>query len=63
MNSQEERELFERWGWRKDYVASKWIAPIGRAEVSTEELVAYSNSAEAEGRLIGFVMRYGKRSA
>ena len=59
-SSDDERRLFEMWGWACDHVKREWRAPCGTA-VSFEELMRYSDSPEAEGRLVGFVMQHGRR--
>lgn len=38
MNSDEEKALFEEWGWQYDYIKREWIAPDG-AKLTQDELV------------------------
>jgi len=38
MNSDQERDILEGWGWTYDYVARKWVAPDGY-EITTDDLM------------------------
>lgn len=62
MNSDKERELFERWGWEHNYVTKEWTAPDGYV-VTVDDLmkaadefgpdveIALANVAAEHGRI------------
>lgn len=60
MNSQQEREFFEQWGWEYNYVARKWVAPNG-AEVTTDELMEFTDTEQGEAVLRQLVVMNGRR--
>ena len=61
LSSDDERRLFERWGWRYDYVKRQWESPAG-AIVTTEDLVSFNSTPEFEGMLVGYVIQNGRRA-
>lgn len=74
MSSDDERFLFERWGWTFDHVRREWVGPDHihydggtvplRCEVvlAIEDVVHYTQTPEGEGQLVGFVMIHGVRA-
>lgn len=65
MNSDEERQLFERYGWQYDYVARRWEAPDGH-HVDNDVLVMATVSmtrGEMEERLKRVIVEHGRCSA
>jgi hypothetical protein len=64
MNSDEERALFEEYGWTYDYVARQWLAPDG-ATVTNDELVLYASvyGPRVESELLRVVRRHGRKAA
>lgn len=62
MNSDEEREMFERHGWEYATIGRKWVSPRGDAEVSTDDLVTMDSPA-SESRLRAFVSVHGAEVA
>lgn len=62
MNSMEEKELFESWGWEQDLVQRLWRAPVGGAVIMIDSLVEYMETPEREEELKRLVASYGKRS-
>lgn len=53
MNSDEERELFESYGWTYDHVQRSWVAPDGFT-VSIDDLVL---AADALGPAVEYRLR------
>ena len=39
MNSDDERRIFEQWGWTYDQIARAYISPDGGQRVATDDLV------------------------
>lgn len=60
LNSDEEKTLFERYGWRYDFVNRHWISPTDSAIViSTDTLVENAGAAfDHELRMV--IMKYGE---
>lgn len=67
MNSQEERELFESYGWEYNYVERYYEAPVKgwtgeSVRISLDELVAFTTQGEnGEWQLRHVVAQFGKR--
>lgn len=61
VNSDKERELFEKWGWEYDYIKREWKAPDGYS-ITNDTLVAVVNTfgPEAEPALINVIKQHGK---
>ena len=59
MNSQEEKELFEAWGWEYNYVTRRWVAPNG-VEITTDELVEFTVDREGEATLVRLIVQNGR---
>jgi len=63
MNSEEEREILEGWGWEYEYVGRRWIAPDGFVlETETLVLVAEEMGEAMETRLREIAREHGKAS-
>lgn len=61
MNSDQERVLFEDWGWAYDYVARKWVAPNG-CEISTDQIVEITCETEGDIALMALIVENGIRA-
>lgn len=61
MNSDEERELFESWGWEYNYVKRIWSSPDGNVSIPLDDLVEYSRTRANEEELKRVVAMYGRR--
>lgn len=59
MDSMEEKELFERYGWVYDYIQQHWIAPVPGYRITQDELVAYNVSPLAEAQLRSMIIMFG----
>jgi len=44
MNSDEERQFFESWGWEYDYVNRRWFSPRDAAVVITTDEIVQNKS-------------------
>jgi len=55
MNSDEERQLFETWGWEYDYGNRRWFSPRDPAVVITTDEVVENKSPMFEHWLQGVV--------
>lgn len=61
MNSDEERKLFEKFGWEYNYVKREWVAPDG-VTLSLDSLVMGTTSfgPAAESELRRIIVAHGK---
>ncbi len=59
MNSDEERSLFESFGWEYNFIRRVWVAPNGM-EVTNDQLVDVTCSPDGEERLRQVVTANGK---
>lgn len=67
MNSDEEKALFEEWGWEYNFVKRHWKAPLlspngGEVLIMLDDLVETSKTRMLEGELRAVVQMYGSRS-
>lgn len=60
MNSDQERVLFESWGWVYNYVDRKWIAPNGR-EITTDQIMEIAVDFEGDTALMALIRENGVR--
>jgi len=67
VNSDEEKRVFEMWGWTYDCIDRQWVSPSGNVFVPIESLMTLASFddpnliASAEGELIGVIMTHGVR--
>lgn len=62
MNSDEERKLFERFGWQYDYIKREWHSPpknMAVAIISTDELVQFTQDFMGDLELKSIIAKYG----
>jgi hypothetical protein len=55
MNSNEEKELFEAYGWEYDSIARQWNSPTGAAGVTEDSLFQFTQEREGERLLKVFI--------
>lgn len=60
MNSDQERTLFEDWGWEYDYIGRKWVAPNGH-EITTDQLMENMVTPEDDLSLMALIVENGMR--
>lgn len=70
MNSDEERVLFESWGWTQDLVGRRWVSPVRQgmhikrcAVVTYDELMDYTTTPWGEQELKDIIRRWGIRQS
>lgn len=63
MNSDDEKALFEEWGWTYNFVKREWLSPREDVSISQNELVEgiSSNRRDGERTLMAIIQRYGIR--
>lgn len=67
MNSDDEKALFEEWGWEYNFIKRHWLAPTkgptgGDVLIKLDDLVDASIHRMSEDELRSVVATYGKRS-
>ena len=62
MNSDEEKALFEEWGWEYNFIQRHWTSPDGRAVIKLDDLVDAALSPMGEAQLKQAIVAFGKRS-
>lgn len=60
MNSQEEKELFEQYGWEYNLVEREWVSPDGH-KITTDALMEYTTDPEGEYQLRMFIVQHGRK--
>ncbi len=60
MNSDQERVLFEQYGWDYDYIGRLWIAPDG-TKLSPEDLMEITVDTEGDLALMRLIVERGTR--
>ena len=60
MNSQQEKALFEDWGWIYDYIGRAWCAPDG-IKLSPEDLMEITADKEGDISLMRLIVERGQR--
>ncbi len=60
MNSQQEKALFEDWGWIYDYIGRAWCAPDG-TKLSPEDLMEITADKEGDISLMRLIVERGQR--
>lgn len=60
MNSQQEKALFEQYGWVCDHVGRKWVAPNGR-EITIDQLMEVTADIEGDRALMALIVENGRR--
>lgn len=63
MNSDEEKALFEEWGWTYNFVKREWLSPREDVALSQNELTegVSSNRQDGERALRQIIEKYGVR--
>lgn len=61
MNSDQERAIFEQYGWEYDYVARTWVAPDG-TRLLQDQLMDIAASAYGDLSLMKFIVEHGERA-
>ena len=61
MNSDEEKAMFEEYGWSYNYIERRWENPDKNAFISNDSLKEYNESRETEEQLKMFIITYGKK--
>ena len=59
VNSDEERRVFERWGWLYDYARRRWTAPDG-TWIALDDVVAVSQTPVGEEKLVRLITEHGR---
>jgi hypothetical protein len=59
MNSQEEKELFEAYGWEYNSLERKWVSPIN-VWITQDELMEYTTTRAGEQTLKEMIVGYGR---
>lgn len=60
MNSDQERTLFERWGWTYNHVQRRWANPDETVYITLDMVVELTeDDPVGEGLLVGLAMKYG----
>lgn len=62
MNSDEEKALFEQFGWEYDFIERRWANPTKQYFVTNDALVEYNKSRESELELRQFIVTFGKKN-
>lgn len=62
MNSDQERQLFESWGWTRDYAHGEWVSPSGCWRITADELVLMTGTPAGELVPRGAIASHGKVS-
>ena len=60
MNSDQEKSLFETWGWEYNYISREWVAPDG-TKLSPEDLMDITVDREGDISLMRLIVECGKR--
>ena len=53
MNSMEEKEYFERYGWEYDFIKRVWVSPTGSFRIPNDLLMANATGPESQEQLMG----------
>lgn len=62
MNSDEEKALFEEWGWEYNFIKREWSSPDGNVVIPLDDLVEGTTNHMGESQLRAVVQAYGRRS-
>ncbi len=60
MNSQQEKRIFEQYGWEYDFVGRCWVAPDGTT-LSPEKLVEITVDSDGDLALMRLIVERGTR--
>ena len=61
MNSQQERAVFEAWGWAYNYVDRMWVSPDGAEYITTDDLMEAGSAFEDDVMLMAIIVELGVR--
>lgn len=60
MTSDQEKVLFEQYGWEYDYIGREWVAPDG-TKLTPENLMDITADREGDIALMRLIVERGKR--
>lgn len=60
MNSDQERAIFEQYGWAYNYVARAWVAPDD-TRLTQDQLMDITASTLGDLSLMKFIVEHGQR--
>jgi hypothetical protein len=58
MNSQQEQAVFEQYGWWKDLVGRRWVAPDD-AEITFDQVMDETTDFEGDLALMALIVKHG----
>ncbi len=61
MNSNQEKVLFEQYGWVYDYIGRKWVAPNGR-DITIDQLMEITGEYMGDLALMALIVENGVRA-
>lgn len=61
MNSQQERAVFEAWGWSYNYAGREWVSPRGEERITTDDLMEAGDDFEDDVMLMAIIVKLGVR--
>ena len=62
MNSQQEKALFEEWGWSYNNVEREWVSPDGTKKIGLDFIVKLTQEPEGDLHLMRAIVEWGQRS-
>ncbi len=60
MTSDQEKALFEEYGWSYDYVGRKWVSPDGLKEIGIDFIVLLTQEPEGDLHLMRAIVEWGE---
>ena len=61
MNSQQEKRIFEQYGWEYDFIGRVWVAPDG-TKLSPDDLVEITTDSDGDLALMRLIVERGTRT-
>lgn len=62
MTSDQERALFEQYGWQYDHIGRKWVAPDD-TWITTDQIMEATADSAGDLVLMALIVEHGKREA
>lgn len=60
MNSDQEKVIFEQYGWEYNFIAREWVSPDG-TKLTTENLMGITADREGDISLMRLIVERGQR--
>ena len=62
MNSQQEKSLFEQYGWTYNHIEREWVSHDGTTKVGLDFIVKLTQEPDGDLQLMRAIVEWGRRN-